>query len=162
MVRIYNYVYVHCKIIVKVFLHLFIDRPSERENVLVQYTRIPNFISISWTANTIMGVKQNYTITFDTYVAEITQLHYIHHLNTSNIRCGTFLAYVKAVNGAGESNPSSNVSIPSLPDIGPVTASLIQQVWKYDGEIKVNISLEVSTYTGLIQNGKVLSYPLII
>ena len=85
-----------------------------------------------------MGVKQSYTITFDTYyVPEITQLYYIHHLNTSNIRCGTFLAYVKAVNGAGESNPSSNVSIPSLPDIGPVTASLSHQVWKHDGETRV-------------------------
>ena len=62
---------------------------------------------------------------------------HIHHLNTSNIRCGTFLAYVKAVNGAGESDPSSNVSIPSLPDIGPVTASLSHQVWKHDGEIRV-------------------------
>ena len=141
---------------------MHIVRPSEPENVLVQYTQIPNFINISWTANTIVGVKQNYTITFDTYVAETTQLHYIHHLNTSNIRCGTFLAYVKAVNGAGESDPSSNVSIPSLPDIGPVTASLSHQVWKYDGEIRVNISFEVSMYTGLIQNRKVLSYLLII
>ena len=154
MVQIYNYV--HCKSNVKVFLH--IDRPSERENVLVQYTQIPNFINISWTANMIVGVKQNYTITFDTYVAETTQLHYIHHLNTSNIRCGTFLAYVKAVNGAGESDPSSNVSIPSLPDIGPVTASLLHQVWKRDGESRVNISFEVSIRTPVLYKmGKCLA-----
>ena len=50
---------------------------------------------------------------------------------------------MKAVNGAGESDPSNNVSIPSLPDIGPVTASLTHQVWKYDGEIRVNVSFEV-------------------
>ena len=60
--------------------------------------------------------------------------------------CGLFLAYVKAVNGAGESDPSNNVSIPSLPDIGPVTACLIHQVWKNNGEIRVNISFEVSAH----------------
>ena len=47
---------------------------------------------------------------------------------------------MKAVNGAGESN---NVSIPSLPNIGPVTASLTHQVWKYDREIRVNVSFQV-------------------
>ena len=91
-----------------------------------------------------MGVEQNYTITFDTYVAETTERYYIHHLNTSDVRCGTFLAFIKAVNGAGESDPSNNVSIPSLPDIGPVTASLTHQVWKNNSEIRVNISFEVS------------------
>ena len=50
---------------------------------------------------------------------------------------------MRAVNGAGESDPSNNVSIPSLPDIGPVTASLTHQVWKYDREIRVNVSFEV-------------------
>ena len=51
---------------------------------------------------------------------------------------------MKAVNGAGENaSPSNNVSIPSLPAIGPVTASLIHQVWKYDGEIRVNVSFQV-------------------
>ena len=50
---------------------------------------------------------------------------------------------MKAVNGADESDPRTNVSIPSLPDIGPVTASLTHQVWKYDGEIRVNVSFEV-------------------
>ena len=48
-----------------------------------------------------------------------------------------------AVNGAGESDPSNNVTIPSLPDIGPVTASLTHQVWKSGGEIMVNVSFEV-------------------
>ena len=48
------------------------------------------------------------------------------------------------MNGAGKSDPSNNVTIPSLPDIGPVTASLRHQVWKYGGEIMVNVSFEVS------------------
>ena len=55
--------------------------------------------------------------------------------------------YVKVVNGAGESDPSNNVSIPSLPDIEPVTASLTHQVWKCDGEIRVNVSFQVRHYT---------------
>ena len=51
---------------------------------------------------------------------------------------------MKAVNGAGENaSPSNNVSIPSLPAIGPVTASLTHQVWKYDREIRVNVSFQV-------------------
>ena len=107
----------------------------------------------------MMGVPQSYIIVFDACVAETTKPYYVLQKNTSVDKCS---AYVIAVNGAGESDLSSNVSIPSLPDIGPVTASLSHQVWKYDGEIRVNISFEVSTYTGLIQNGKVLSYLLII
>ena len=89
-----------------------------------------------------MGVDQNYTIVFDTYTTVTTvQLYYTFQQNTSDIKCSV---YIIAVNGAGESDPSNNVSIPSLPDIGPVTASLTHQVWKYDGEIRVNISFQVS------------------
>ena len=50
---------------------------------------------------------------------------------TSNVQ---FLVYVKAVKGAGANDPSNNVSVSSLPDIGP---------WKYDREIRVNVSIEV-------------------
>ena len=64
-------------------------------------------------------------------------------MNTTNVKCGMFLAFIKAVNEAGESDPSRNVSIPSLPDIGPVTASLTHHVWKHDGEIRVNVSFQV-------------------
>ena len=87
-----------------------------------------------------MGVDQNYTIVFDTYSFETTQFYYVYQQNASDIKCS---AYIIAVNGAGESDPSNNVSIPSLPDIGPVTASLTHQVWKYDGEIRVNVSFQV-------------------
>ena len=48
------------------------------------------------------------------------------------------------MNGAGESDSSNNVTIPSLPDIAPVTDSLRHQVWKSDGEIMVSVSFEVS------------------
>ena len=100
-----------------------------------------DLINISWMATTMIGMDQNYMIVLDMYTLETTQLCYIYQQNTSDIKCS---AYVIAVNGAGESDPSNNVSIPSLPDIGPVTASLTHQVWKYDGEIRVNASFEVS------------------
>ena len=100
-------------------------------------------INITWTATNIFGVDHNYTIQFATYRAETTQPYYITELETFASHCGVFLAYVIAVNGAGESDPSNNVTIPSLPDIGPVTASLTHQVWKSGGEIMVNVSFEV-------------------
>ena len=93
------------------------------------------------------GENQSYVIVFDTYIIKTRYLYHIFHQEItsadSRANCGRFLAYVKAVNEAGESDPSNNVSIPSLPDIGPVTASLTHQVWKYDGEIRVNVSFEV-------------------
>ena len=92
-------------------------------------------------ATTMMGVNQNFTIVLDMYTFETTQLYFAYHHNASDIKCSV---YIIAVNGAGESDPSNNVSIPSLPDIGPVTASLTHQVWKYDGEIRVNVSFQVS------------------
>ena len=93
------------------------------------------------------GVNQSYIIVFDEHIIQTTYPHHIFYQEiisadpTAN--CGLFLAYVTVVNGASQSDPSNNVSIPSLPDIGPVTASLIHQVWKYDGEIRVNISFQV-------------------
>ena len=92
-----------------------------------------------------MGVDQTYTIVFDSFTVETAQLYYVFEQNKfdAKLKCDRFLAYVKVVNGAGESDPSNNVSIPSLPDIGPVTASLTNQVWKYCREIRVNVSFEV-------------------
>ena len=87
-----------------------------------------------------MGVTHTYIIVFDACMAETTKPYYIFQKNISDAKCS---AYVIAVNGAGESDPSNNVSIPSLPDIGPVTASLTHQVWKHDGEIRVNVSFQV-------------------
>ena len=106
-----------------------------------------NLLNISWTATTMTGVNQSYIIVFDEHIIQTTYPHYIFYQEITSAdptaNCGLFLAYVKAVNGAGESDPSNNVSISSLPDIGPVTASLTHQVWKHDGEIRVNISFQV-------------------
>ena len=106
-----------------------------------------NLINISWTATTMTGVNQSYIIVFDAHIIKTTYLYHIFYQEITSAdsiaNCGRFLAFVKAVNGAGESDPSNNVSIPSLPDTGPVTASLTHQVWKYNGEIRVNISFKV-------------------
>ena len=120
------------------------DQPSPPEKILVQQTGVANLFNISWTATTVIGVDQNYTINFGTYMVEITQLYYIYQLNTYAIKCGTFLAFIKTVNGAGESAPSNNVTIPSLPDIAPVSDSLRHQVWRSSGEIMVSVSFEVN------------------
>ena len=109
-----------------------------------------NLINISWTATTMTGVNQSYIIVFDAHIIKTTFFYHIFHQKISSAdslaNCGLYLAYVKAVNGAGESDPSTNVSIPSLPDIGPVTASLTHQVRKCDGEIRVNVSFQVRRY----------------
>ena len=101
-------------------------------------------INISLSATTLVGIDQNYSVFLESHRAETTQLYYITELSTLASKCGAFLAYVTAVNGAGESDPSNNVTIPSLPDIGPVTDSLRHQVWKSGGVIMVNVSFEVS------------------
>ena len=94
------------------------------------------------------GVNQSYIIVFDDHIIKTTYLYHIFHQEITSadaiVNCDLYLAFVKAVNGAGESDPSNNVSIPSLPDIGPFTASLTHQVWKHDGEIRVNIAFKVS------------------
>ena len=103
-------------------------------------------VNISWTAATVTGVDQNYTVYFDKEKVETIHSIYSYQQNTSDskIRCSV---YITAVNGAGESDPSNNVTIPSLPDIGPVTASLSHQVWKSaSGEIMVNVSFKASEH----------------
>ena len=114
-----------------------------------------NLINISWTATTMTGVNQSYIIVFDTHIIKTTYLYHIFHQEITSVdsiaNCGRFLAYVKAVDGAGESDPSNNVSLPSLPDIGPVTASLTHQIWKYDGEIRVNVTFEVRRNLSIIK-----------
>ena len=101
---------------------------------------------MSWTATPVVGIHQNYTIIFESHRAETSDLYYILKLSGFTNKCGIFLAYVIAVNGAGESDPSNNVTIPSLPNIEPVTDSLTHQVWKSDREILVNVSFEVGSY----------------
>ena len=98
----------------------------------------------------ILGVLQNYIVIFESHSNTTTNSYILYQQTGFNVSCGTFLAYVKAVNGAGESDPSNNVSIPSLPDIGPVTASLTHQVWKHDGEIRVKVLFEVRYFVTFI------------
>ena len=116
----------------------------------IRNARGVNLINISWTATTMTEVNQSYIIVFDTHIIKTTYCYHIFYQEITSAdsiaNCGLYLAYVKAVNGAGESDPSNNVSIPSLPDIGPVTTSHTHQVWKYDGEIRVNVSFEARQY----------------
>ena len=132
------------------FVQLFLGRPSPSRQVSLQNVGGVNLINISWTATTMTGVNQSYIIVFDDHIIKTTYLYHIFHQEITSadaiVNCDLYLAFVKAVNGAGESDPSNNVSIPSLPDIGPVTASLTHQVWKYDGQIRVNISFQVRHY----------------
>ena len=122
-----------------------LDRPSPPINVSLKVSNENlTLFNISWTFTSDVGVDQNYTITFATHTADTTQLFYIHHQNTSDSILDCF-TYVTVLNGAGESDPSNNVTIPSLPDIGPVTASLRHQVWKYGGQIMINVTFEVSS-----------------
>ena len=117
--------------------------PTPPENVSVQYTEIVGQVNISWRATPVMGVDQNYTVFFDSQANSISEHHYIYNQNIADSKI-TCSAFITAVNGAGESDPSNNVTIPSLPDIGPVTASLSHQVWKSaGGEIMVNVSFKV-------------------
>ena len=130
-----------------------LDSPLSPENVSVQFTEVLGRVNISWTATPVMGVDQNYTIYFDSERCDtgVTLFnYYIYQQNTSDskIRCSV---YVTAVNGAGESDPSNSVTIPSLPDIGSVTASLSHQVWKSAGGwIMVNVSFKVTYIICLI------------
>ena len=144
---------------IKNVLLSYLDRPSPPKYLPVQNAEGDNLFNISWTAITVTGVNQNYIIVFDEHIIQTTYPHYIFYqeitLADPATNCGKFLAYVKAVNGAGESGPSNNVNIPSLPDIGPVTVSLTHQVWKHDGEIRVNISFQVSVLLLHNYNGDV-------
>ena len=127
-----------------IMIFLEIGPPSPPELVQLQFNVSTLQVNISWTAVTVTGVDQNYTVYFDKEKVETIHSFYFYHQYTSDskIRCSV---YVTAMNGAGESDPSNNVTIPSLPDIGPVTASLSHQVWKSaGGEIMVNVSFKVS------------------
>ena len=125
---------------------VYVDTPLKPENVSIEYTEMVGYINISWTATTVPGVDQYFTVFFNSQKTDKVEAqlnYYIYQQNTSDfqIRCS---ANVIAVNGAGESDPSNNVTIPSLPDIGPVTASLSHQVWKSaGGKIMVNVSFKV-------------------
>ena len=119
------------------------DHPPPPDNITVQSISAGS-INITWDAEGVAGVDQYYIVNFTTTMSIIRTIKPFLSLNLSihDIRCGTSLL-ITAVNGAGESSPRMFV-LPSLPDIGPVMASLEHQVWKVHGEILVRVSFEVS------------------
>ena len=92
----------------------------------------------------MVGVDQYYIVNSTSNVSIIKSMKPFLSLNQGihDIQCGTLL-FITAVNGAGESSPST-FTLPSLPDIAPVTVSLQHQVWKVHGDILVRVSFEVS------------------
>ena len=129
-----------------------LDRPLPPTQVSVHTVEgtINHQLNISWTPTTVTGVNQTYIIVFEDYTIQTASTYHTFYREITSAdpsrSCGLFLAYVITVNGAGESDPSNNVSIPSLPDIRPVTDSFTHQIWKYNGEIRVNISFQVRCY----------------
>ena len=124
----------------------YLERPSRPTEVSVQTVEGTNNhqFNISWTATTVTGVNQTYIIVFEDFTNQIASTYYIITLKDLATSCDLFLAFVKAVNGAGESDPSNNVSIPSLPDIRPVTDSLTHQVQRVGVKIQAYITYNVS------------------
>ena len=102
-------------------------------------------------ANLTEGVDHNFTIvnynvttTTPRMVVQetVVLMHYLFD------QCGEFDVQVRAVNGAGESEPSDTVrvSLPLLPDTGPVSDSLDHRIWKSSGQIMVQIQFEVGIF----------------
>ena len=127
----------------KTHIHAYTDHPSSPENITIQGTKIGS-INITWDTESVAGVDQYYIINITSNMSIIRTTKRFLSLNLSihDIQYGTSLL-ITAVNGAGESSPSTFI-LPSLPDIGPVTASLEHQVWKVNGAIFVRVSFEVS------------------
>ena len=100
-------------------------------------------INITWDSESVAGIDLYYNINFTSNMSSIRSTKPSLSLNSSihDVPCGTSL-FITAVNGAGESTPSTFV-LPSLPDIAPVT-SLEHQVWKVNGDVLVRVSFEVS------------------
>ena len=81
--------------------------------------------------------------TFEQIITEVEQSnYYIFKIGRS---CDSFNISLRANNGAGSSELSSNESmvLPSLPDIGPVSSSLQHKLRKENGSIMVKFSFEV-------------------
>ena len=81
--------------------------------------------------------------TFEQIITEVEQSNY--HIFKIGRSCDSFNILVRANNGAGSSELSSNESmvLPSLPDIGPVSSSLQHKLRKENGSIMVKFSFEV-------------------
>ena len=108
-------------------------------------------VKLSWMGNVTERMDHNYTIV----VYNVTRSNNISSPLYETVvvpfiffdKCGKFDVQVKAVNRAGESEPSDNVrvSLPLLPDIQPVSDSLDHRVWKESSsQLMVQILFEVS------------------
>ena len=126
-------------------MHTYTDCSFPPENITIQSISTGS-INITWDAESVAGVDQYYTVNYNDNMSSIRLTKPFISLDQSihDIQCGTSLL-ITAVNGAGESSPSTFV-LPSLPDIGRVTASLKHQVWKVNGDVLVRVSFEVSYY----------------
>ena len=135
----------HCRITVTFFVYTYTDRSSPPENITIQSISAGS-INITWDAESVAGVDQYYIVNFTSNMPSVRLTKPFLSLIQSihDIQCGISII-ITAANGAGESSPSTFV-LPSLPDIGPVTASLEHQVWKVDGDVLVRVSFEVCFY----------------
>ena len=126
-------------------MYTYADRSFPPENISIQSISAGS-INITWDAESVAGVDQYYIVNFTSNMSSVRLTKPFLSLNQSihDVPCGTSL-FITAVNGAGESSPSTLV-LPSLPDIGRVTASLEHQVRKVNGDVLVRVSFKVSYY----------------
>ena len=91
---------------------------------------------------TVTLFVQNLNTTEQEIIQEEQSDYHIFKIGRS---CDWFNISVRANNGAGSSELSSNESmvLPSLPDIEPVSSSLQHQLWKENGRVMVKLSSEV-------------------
>ena len=98
-----KYTNIRYKTIVYISLiNLTIEWPSPPKEISAQYDKHSNLINISWVAETIDGVSQNYTIVFDDHNIMVVNVvpYFVYEQNTtdSSITC---IGFIIAVNGAG-------------------------------------------------------------
>lgn len=131
---------------------LKIDRPAQPTDGVILYQRSNGTVKISWTSNQTDGIDHSYKIIIRNMTTSTPQVVVNVSLQVPCYvvtMCGEFSVQLKAVNGAGESEPSDTVrvSLPLLPDVTPVNNSLSHHVWKSSGEVFVQILYEVSICT---------------
>ena len=102
-------------------------------------------------ANLTEGVDHNFTIVIYNVTTATPRMVVQETVMSSHFfldQCGDFDVQVKAVNRAGESDPSDSVrvSLPLLPDTGPVSDSLDHRIWKSSDQIIVQIQFEVGIF----------------
>ena len=113
-----------------------------------QYLRNNGTVKLSWKSNLTEGIDHSYIV----IIINVTTTPQLTTYETAVLpwfwfeQCGDFVIQSRAVNAAGESEPSDSVrfSLPLLPGIQPVSDSLDHTVWKSSGQIMVQILFEVN------------------